>query len=70
MSTQAAIDATAPAIPPIRIGSFTLRSRLVVGTGKYRDYPTMQAAIDWAAALSPAERSGFLGGNCASFYRL
>lgn len=31
---------------------------------------TMQAAIDWAAALSPAERSGFLGGNCASFYRL
>ena len=45
MSTQAAIDATAPAIPPIRIGSFTLRSRLVVGTGKYKDYATMQAAV-------------------------
>ena len=50
MSTQAAIDATAPAIPPIRIGSFTLRSRLVVGTGKYRDYPTMQAAIEASGA--------------------
>lgn len=34
-----------PAIPPLSIGRFTLRSRLVVGTGKYRDYPTMQQAI-------------------------
>ncbi|MFM9170955.1 MAG: thiazole synthase, partial [Phycisphaerales bacterium] len=42
--------AAAPAIPPLRIGAFTLRSRLVVGTGKYRDYPTMQAAIDASGA--------------------
>jgi thiazole synthase len=35
----------APAIPPLAVGPFLLRSRLVVGTGKYRDYPTMQRAI-------------------------
>jgi thiazole synthase len=43
-------EAAAPIIPPITIGGFTLRSRLVVGTGKYRDYPTMQAAIDASGA--------------------
>ena len=39
-----------PALPPLRIGSFTLNSRLVVGTGKYRDYATMQAAIEASGA--------------------
>ncbi len=39
-----------PALPPLRIGSFTLTSRLVVGTGKYRDYATMQAAIEASGA--------------------
>ena len=34
------------AIPPLTIGSFTLKNRLVVGTGKYRDYETMQRALD------------------------
>jgi thiazole synthase len=43
-------EAAAPIIPPITIGGFTLRSRLVVGTGKYRDYPTMQAAIEASGA--------------------
>lgn len=37
-------------IPPLTVGGFTLRSRLVVGTGKYADYPTMQAAIDASGA--------------------
>ena len=40
----------APPLPPLAIGGFTLRSRLVVGTGKYRDYPTMQAAIEASGA--------------------
>lgn len=39
-----------PAIPPLTVGPFTLRSRLVVGTGKYRDYPTMQAAVEASGA--------------------
>jgi len=34
------------AIPPLRIGGFELKSRLVTGTGKYRDYETMQRALD------------------------
>ena len=47
---NAAANAACPAIPPIAIGGFTLRSRLVVGTGKYRDYPVMQAAIEASGA--------------------
>lgn len=39
-----------PAIPPLTVGPFTLRSRLVVGTGKYRDYPTMQTAVEASGA--------------------
>jgi thiazole synthase len=46
----ASAAAAAPAIPPMRIGDFTLRSRLVVGTGKYRDFGSMQAAIDASGA--------------------
>jgi thiazole synthase len=38
------------AVPPLRVGNFVLRSRLVVGTGKYRDYATMQAAVDASGA--------------------
>jgi thiazole synthase len=34
------------AIPPLSVGSFTLKNRLVVGTGKYRDYESMQRALD------------------------
>ncbi len=40
----------APPIPPLAVGPFSLRSRLVVGTGKYRDYATMQAAVDASGA--------------------
>ena len=34
------------AVPPLRVGGFELKSRLVTGTGKYRDYETMQRALD------------------------
>ena len=40
----------APIIPALSVGPITLKSRLVVGTGKYRDYPTMQAAIEASGA--------------------
>lgn len=35
---------------PLTLGSRTLKSRLIVGTGKYADYPTMQAALDASGA--------------------
>ncbi len=34
----------------LTIGSRTFESRLIVGTGKYRDFPTMQAALDASGA--------------------
>jgi len=37
--------AAAAAVPPLQVGSFTLRSRLVVGTGKYRDMDQMREAV-------------------------
>jgi thiazole synthase len=49
-SSTSSIACHAPAIPALPVGPFTLKSRLVVGTGKYRDYPTMQAAIDASGA--------------------
>jgi thiazole synthase len=35
---------------PLIVAGRTLASRLIVGTGKYRDYPTMQAALDASGA--------------------
>ncbi len=35
---------------PLTLGGRALRSRLIVGTGKYRDYPTMQQALDASGA--------------------
>lgn len=32
--------------PPLQLGDITLTSRLVVGTGKYPDYETMELALD------------------------
>jgi thiazole synthase len=32
--------------PPLTVGSFTLRSRLVAGTGKYSEYALMNAALE------------------------
>ncbi|MCH2162080.1 MAG: thiazole synthase [Phycisphaerales bacterium] len=37
-------------IPELTIGRFTLRNRLLVGTGKYRDHETMRAALEAADA--------------------
>ncbi len=42
MTTQT----TQPGLTPFIIAGRTLTSRLFVGTGKYADYPTMQAALD------------------------
>ena len=39
-----------PTISPLQIGGRELTSRLVVGTGKYSDYDTMQLAIDASGA--------------------
>jgi len=36
----------APSIPPLQIADFTLRSRLVAGTGKYADPEQMRRALD------------------------
>jgi thiazole synthase len=33
-------------LSPLRIGSFSARSRLFVGTGKYKDHETMRAALE------------------------
>jgi thiazole synthase len=37
--------ASAAVVPSLQVGSFTLRSRLVVGTGKYRDMDQMREAV-------------------------
>ena len=38
---------------PFTLGGKTFRSRLLVGTGKYPDYPTMGRALGASAAFSP-----------------
>jgi len=35
---------------PLTVGGLTLRSRLIVGTGKYSDLPTMQRCLDVSGA--------------------
>lgn len=35
---------------PLRLGQRLLRSRLIVGTGKYKDFPTMQQALEASGA--------------------
>lgn len=47
---SAAHDTHPAFAPPLAVGPFTLRSRLVVGTGKYRDEATMVAAIQASGA--------------------
>ncbi|RME84693.1 MAG: thiazole synthase [Zetaproteobacteria bacterium] len=34
----------------LRIGSYTFRSRLIVGTGKYKDFPTTKKAVEASGA--------------------
>lgn len=47
---SAAHDTHPAFAPPLTVGPFSLRSRLVVGTGKYRDEATMVAAIQASGA--------------------
>src|SRR3954470_24887249 len=51
-------------IPPLRVGPYTFRSRLLVGTGKYPDMPTMQAALAESGAdvITVAVRRANLAG--------
>ncbi len=47
MTASSAPPATAaPAVTPLEIGGRTFRSRLILGTGKYRDAETMLAALE------------------------
>jgi thiazole synthase len=45
--TQAAVERT---VEPLVLGSHRFTSRLIVGTGKYETYETMQAALDVSGA--------------------
>jgi thiazole synthase len=45
MTTTLATLAT-PAVEPLQLGGRTFASRLILGTGKYTDLPTMQAALE------------------------
>jgi thiazole synthase len=50
-TANSALAAAKPALDaPLTIGRRTWSSRLIVGTGKYRDYPTMAAALDASGA--------------------
>jgi thiazole synthase len=44
--TDTALSATAPAVAPLTIAGRTFRSRLILGTGKYKDAETMTAALE------------------------
>lgn len=45
-----AATAAEPGTAPLRIAGRSFTSRLIVGTGKYADYPTMQRALDASGA--------------------
>lgn len=45
-TTSHSSDLAAFVPPPLSIGGFALRSRLVAGTGKYADFDLMQRALD------------------------
>ena len=50
---QAALHETEhslPEIPPLKIGTHVLRSRLIVGTGKYADYEVMRQSLELSGA--------------------
>jgi thiazole synthase len=50
LSENASPQASAPLDTPLTIGKRTFNSRLIVGTGKYADFPTMQRALDASGA--------------------
>jgi len=46
IETRPNTPTASPAIEPLQLGPVTMTSRLILGTGKYRDYETMQQALD------------------------
>lgn len=48
--TTHVIESKSPVGEHLHVAGRSLLSRLIVGTGKYRDYPTMQAALDASGA--------------------
>jgi thiazole synthase len=40
------VSSTAPEVAPLTLAGRTFRSRLILGTGKYPDFPTMAAALE------------------------
>jgi hypothetical protein len=46
MSTTTLEPQTATQVEPFTIAGRTFRSRLILGTGKYRDFETMAAALE------------------------
>ncbi len=50
MASIETCETSAIRIPPLRVGSFSLQSRLIVGTGKYRDPEQMVVAIEASGA--------------------
>ena len=42
--------AAEPGVDPFFLAGRTFRSRLIVGTGKYKDFATMRAALDASGA--------------------
>lgn len=49
-NTTAALPVLSPSVPPLRVGKYTFRSRLLVGTGKYPDMVSMQFALQESGA--------------------
>src|SRR5262245_5768408 len=49
-SSTSSVEAERMADDPLRIGDRTYRSRLIVGTGKYRDFAETRAAIEASGA--------------------
>ena len=49
MTTETILDLPA-SVPPLQVGLYTFASRLLVGTGKYADNPTMKAALTESGA--------------------
>lgn len=47
---ETVVEAKGAGADELVIGRRRFRSRLIVGTGKYRDYPTMQAALEASGA--------------------
>ncbi len=50
ISTETIANQSEFTTPPLRVGSFQLRSRLVVGTGKYKDFAQMRLALQASRA--------------------